>query len=304
MTVDKQLSPRVSVGLPVYNGERYLSEAIDAVLGQTFKDLELIISDNASTDDTEQICREYAAGDPRVRYYPSLKNHGAARNFNRVFDLSRGEFFKWAAVDDLIAADNVERCVEALESNPRAVLAYTLATHIDAAGETYSSNGALGPVGFRGDRVNRFKQLLNRFTDDFGVSAPMILFGAYRRAALAQVRPMGGYFASDLVLLAELALIGDFVEVPDRLLSIRLHPGSSSWPDTWSYESIMQFYDPKVNGVAHRTFQMQRYHLEYFNAVARSKLSVADKAELLLFCTQPPLKRLQHKLRTTLRGRS
>jgi glycosyltransferase involved in cell wall biosynthesis len=301
--VDHQQPPRVSVGLPVYNGERYLREAIDAILGQTFKDLELIISDNASTDTTEQICRTYVSSDPRVRYYRNIKNRGAARNFNRVFDLARGEYFKWAAVDDLIALDNIESCVEALERNPRAVLAYTLATHIDAAGEAFSSNGVLGPVGFRGDRVERFKQLLHRFNKDFGVSAPMILFGTYRRAALARVRPMGGYFASDLVLLAELALIGDFVEVPDRLLSIRLHPGSSSWPDTWSYESIMEFYDPEVNGVASRTFQMQRYHIEYFNAVARSDLGIADKAGLFLFCTRPPLKRLQHKLRTTLSGR-
>ena len=300
---DQQQPPRVSVGLPVYNGERYLREAIDAILGQTFKDLELIISDNASTDATEQICRGYVAIDARVRYYRNIKNRGAARNFNRVLDVARGEYFKWAAVDDLISLDNIERCVEALEQNPRGVLAYALATHIDAAGEAFSSDGVLGPVGFRGDRVARFKQLLHRFNDDSGVSGPMILFGTYRRAALARVRPMGRYFASDLVLLAELALIGDFVEVPERLLSIRLHPGSSSWPDTWSHESIMEFYDPEVNGVASRTFQMQRYHIEYFNAVARSNLGVADKAGLFIFCTRPPLKRLQRKLRTTLSGR-
>lgn len=299
-----QTPPRVSVGLPVYNGERYLREAIDGILGQTFDDLELIISDNASTDATEEICREYVATDPRVRYYRNIKNRGAARNFNRVFDVARGEYFKWAAVDDLISLDNVERCIEALEQHPRAVLAYTLATHIDAAGETFPGNGALGPVDLRGDRVARFKRLLHRFNKYSGVSGPMMLFGTYRRTALARVRPMGGYFASDLVLLAELALIGDFVEVPDRLLSIRIHPGSSSWPETWSHESIMEFYDPEVNGVANRTLQMQRYHVEYFNVVARSDLSIADKAGLFAFCTRPPLKRLQRKLRTTLGGRS
>jgi glycosyltransferase involved in cell wall biosynthesis len=300
--VDKGV-PRVSVGLPVYNGEQYLREAIDAVLGQTFCDLELIISDNASTDSTEQICHEYVAADPRVRYYRAARNQGAARNFNRTFDLARGEYFKWIAVDDLIAPDNLDRCVEALERRPKAVLAYTLAHHIDAAGHAFSSNGLLGPVGFRGGRVSRFKQLLGRFSEDLGVSAPMILFGTYRRAALAKVRPMGGYFASDLVLLAELALIGEFVEIPDRLLSIRIHPGASSWPDTWTYESIMEFYDPDVSGLANRAFQMQRYHLEYFNAVARSDLGIADKAELFLYCTRPPLIRLQHKLRTVLRGK-
>ena len=294
--------PRASVGLPVYNGQRYLREAIDCVLGQTYTDLELIISDNASTDSTEEICREYVAKDPRVRYYRNIKNRGAARNFNRVFELSSGEYFKWLAVDDLIAPDNVARTVEALERRPKAVLAYTLARHIDEIGETFSSNGHLGSVHFKGGRVHRFKQLISRFTNDMGVSGPMILFGTYRRDALASVRPMGGYFASDLVLLAELALKGEFIELPDRLLSIRLHPGSSSWPDTWSYESIMEFYDPEVHGTANRAFQMQRYHLEYFNAIARSNLSLRDKAELLLFCTRPPLKRLEQKLRSTLMG--
>jgi glycosyltransferase involved in cell wall biosynthesis len=292
--------PRVSVGLPVYNGEQYLREAVDAVLGQTFNDLELVICDNASTDGTEAICREYAARDGRVRYYRNPQNLGAARNFNRVFDLSRGPYFKWLAVDDLIAAENTERCLEALESNPKAVLAYTLARHIDSEGEPYSTNGVLGPMAWREGAANRFKQLIARFTDDDGVCAPMMLFGVYKRQALLKVRPMGGFFASDLVLLAELALEGEFVEVPDQLMSIRLHPGSSSWPDTWSYDSIMTFYDPKVRGRVLRTIQMQRYNFEYFNVIARSNLGITDKADLFLYCTQPPLRKVSRKL---LKGR-
>jgi hypothetical protein len=132
----------------------------------------------------------------------------------------------------------------------------------------------------------------------------MILFGLYRREALSKARPMGRYFASDLVLLAELALEGEFVEVREPLLSIRLHPGSSSWPDTWSYESIMNFYDPKERTVAGRVFQMQRYNLEYFTAIARSRLSLTDKAELFLYCTRPPIKKLRRKLRSVSRGRA
>ena len=92
--------PLVSVGLPVYNGERYLREAVDSVLGQTYVNLELVISDNASTDATEAICREYAARDPRVRYHRAERNRGAVWNFNRAFELARGEFFMWQAFDD------------------------------------------------------------------------------------------------------------------------------------------------------------------------------------------------------------
>src|SRR5688572_10868700 len=98
-------NPRVSIGLPVYNGENYLAEAIDSILAQTFEDFELIISDNASTDRTQEICEAYAAKDGRIRYYRSEVNKGSAWNFNRVFELARGEYFKWAAHDDYIAPE-------------------------------------------------------------------------------------------------------------------------------------------------------------------------------------------------------
>ena len=91
---------RVSVALPVYNGERYLRIAIEAILTQTYQDFEFIISDNASTDSTEQICREYAAIDKRICYHRNEKNIGAPRNFNRAFELSHGEYLKWATCDD------------------------------------------------------------------------------------------------------------------------------------------------------------------------------------------------------------
>jgi glycosyltransferase involved in cell wall biosynthesis len=89
--------PRVSIGLPVFNGEKYLAEALDSILSQTYRDFKLIISDNASTDRTEQICREYAAKDRRIRYYRNEKNIGAPKNFNRVFELSSGKYFRWDA---------------------------------------------------------------------------------------------------------------------------------------------------------------------------------------------------------------
>src|SRR5690242_6344650 len=96
-------SPKVSIGLPVYNGERFLAEAIDSVLAQTFTDFELIISDNASTDRTPEICKAYAEKDSRIRYYRNEENQGASWNFNRVFELSRGMCFQWLAHDDYIA---------------------------------------------------------------------------------------------------------------------------------------------------------------------------------------------------------
>ena len=101
--------PRVSLGMPVYNAQRFLREVLDSILAQTFTDFELIISDNGSTDATESICREYAARDPRVLYYPNDRvNHGPAWNYNRTEALARGEYFKWAAADDLLAPTLLE----------------------------------------------------------------------------------------------------------------------------------------------------------------------------------------------------
>src|SRR5215207_1517689 len=107
--------PRVSVGLPVYNGENYLAEAIDSVLAQTYQNFELIISDNASTDSTEEICRDYAARDRRIRYFREPQNRGAAWNFNHTFELARGEYFKWVAHDDVIGPQYLARTVDQLD---------------------------------------------------------------------------------------------------------------------------------------------------------------------------------------------
>ena len=107
-----QNKPRVSIGLPIYNGENLVIETLDSFLSQTFSDFEVIISDNGSIDRTQQICEDYAAKDGRIKYYRNLKNLGVAPNLNRVFELSSGEYFKWADHDDLLAPDFLLRCVE------------------------------------------------------------------------------------------------------------------------------------------------------------------------------------------------
>ena len=129
-------SARISIGLPVYNGELFLKEAIDAVLNQTFRDFELIISDNASTDRTAQICRDYAANDSRIRYYRNETNIGANPNFRRVFALSSTEYFKWVSHDDLQTLDFLEKTVAIMEQDPDIVLCYPRVRVIDEAGNT------------------------------------------------------------------------------------------------------------------------------------------------------------------------
>src|SRR5690349_10600288 len=132
MTVVAQnKSPRVSIGMPVRNGQKYIREAMDSILAQTFSDLELIVCDNASTDATEQIVREYAARDPRVRYHKNERDVGPAGNHNIAFGLARGEFFRWHAHDDLIGPEYLAKCVELLDKDAGIVLAHTRTQIVD-----------------------------------------------------------------------------------------------------------------------------------------------------------------------------
>src|SRR5688500_17051747 len=132
--------PRVSIGMPVYNGANYLRRSIQCLLDQDYSDLEVIICDNGSTDDTEAICREFAQKDGRVHYYRNATNIGAAGNYNKVFELARGEFFKWQAHDDECHPAMMRRCVEALDAAPKTTtMVYPLGELIDENGRTLRS---------------------------------------------------------------------------------------------------------------------------------------------------------------------
>lgn len=213
-------APKLSVGLPVYNGENYLPKALDTLLAQTFTDFEIIISDNGSTDRTAEICRDYAARDERIRLYREEHNRGAAWNFNRVFELARGAFFKWASHDDYLAPRFLERCLTALEAEPDAVLAFCYAEIIDANEqkiETY-------PVRLNTSSPNpltRFFDLLMEW------HLCMDIFGVIRREAL-QKTPLLGYYAhGDGILLERLALMGRFITIPEILFYSRKHADQS-----------------------------------------------------------------------------
>src|ERR1700683_4254551 len=108
--------PRLTIGLQVYNGENDLAECLEALLGQTYEDFELLISDNASTDATADICRRYAKRDPRIRYVRQPRNIGLGPNYNFLVDQATGEFFKPAWHDDLYARDLLKRCIQALDA--------------------------------------------------------------------------------------------------------------------------------------------------------------------------------------------
>jgi hypothetical protein len=233
--------PRVSIGLPVYNGQAYVRAAIESILAQTFTDFELVICDNASTDQTPAICQAFAAADPRIRYHRSETNLGASPNFNRAFQLSRSEYFKWAAADDLIEPEFLHRCVAVLDADGSAVLCHTRPGIIDAEGKVLRFGGA-GQVATLpdGSRLTQSGVMdLRRPLDSRDVAARVLLlltqtqwcfegFGLIRADALRRTPLHIGVYGSDKVLLMALALQGRFAEIPQPLFLRRYHPGQSS----------------------------------------------------------------------------
>ena len=212
--------PRLSLGLPVYNGERYLADAVDALLAQTFTDFELIISDNGSADRTAEIARHYASIDPRVRFIQHPQNRGSTFNHNFVIEEARGEFFKWVSDDDLYAPNLLERCIEALDSRPEVALAHAWTAFIDEAGRITNpiDYGLTTDVP---DAVARFRSVL--YTDGGDD-----IYGVIRMAVLRDTKPFGSYHWADRTFVAELALRGQFHNVPDFLYFRRDHPMRTS----------------------------------------------------------------------------
>lgn len=133
------VTPRLlSIGLPVYNGEKYLQRALNSILAQDYDDIEFVISDNASSDATPDICREFAARDHRVRWERQTENKGACWNFNRVFQRAHGEFFMWAAHDDIWAASFASECIAVLEADPTVAIAHAVSVAQKADGTVVS----------------------------------------------------------------------------------------------------------------------------------------------------------------------
>lgn len=227
-------SPRVSVGIPVHNGENFLAQAIESILAQTYADLELIISDNASTDGTQEICQLYAARDRRVRYVRNAVNVGAAKNFNQLFAMAQGDYFKWLAHDDLVAPEFLERCVQVLDENPSIVLCHSRTQAIDEEGAVVRE---FESKDFGSPRAHqRFFQCVCTHHSQAAV------FGLIRSSILARTRLIGSFISSDRVLLGELVLLGPFYELPEFLILKRHHP-QQHWRVNRDLLARQEWYD-------------------------------------------------------------
>ncbi len=268
--------PLVSIGLPVYNGEKYLAETLDSLLSQTYPNIEIIISDNASTDATEAICRKYAAKDSRIRYVRNPRNLGAARNYNLTMEYARGVYFKWSAYDDLCDPTFIETCVEVLEQEPSVVLAYPKTIIIGPRGELLD-NTFEDHYNIRDAEAHRRYKRFTRTPLDCNA-----VFGVMRLKALRRTPGIGPYESSDRVLLGELALLGEIAEVPERLFLRRFHPDGSTFACR-SKREIARWFDPASSG----RFTRLRRFIEYIRSLRRVSLTFSQRAYcffyLLLF---------------------
>lgn len=250
----------VSIGMPVFNGENYMAEAIESILKQTFGDLELVISDNASTDGTAAICRRYMKHDRRVRYHRNERNIGLHPNFCRVFELSTRRYFKWACHDDLIAPTYLEKCVAVLDRSPDVVLCHS-ATRVatEHGSRMYRDLAGIDAPG----AVERFAAIILR------PHWVMDIHGVIRADVLSRTRLLQPYYGADKALLAELALQGPVERIDEPLFINRDHPRRTMRALTFA--NRLTFPDPNK-----RTLPQWAMYKDYVRAV---RTHVQDPAE-------------------------
>jgi glycosyltransferase involved in cell wall biosynthesis len=284
------------------------------LLGQTYEDFELIISDNASTDGTAEICRSYARQDSRVRYTRQQHNIGLAPNHNFVFAESRGELFKWVASDDLYARDLLKRCVDALDEHPEIVLAHAWEAAIDETGTVTQAleyplvtDSPSAPRRFRsflfgssgvfegaedGDKMVRI--------DNHGILRACDEYGIIRSDVLRQISPLGSYHHSDRILTCELVLRGPFNITPEWLY-FRRDFSDRAYNTSPSVRARCAILAPaRANRIWHPTARLlAEYFWGYVAAIKRAPLSVADRREcyrwLMRWCTDRAINRVAPK---------
>ena len=275
-------SPQVSVGLPVFNGAAWLSNALDSLLAQSFGDFELIISDNASSDATQSICEQYAAQDARIRYVRQTTNQGLVWNFNRVFELSSSPYFKWACYDDIYDPKFLECCVEVLDRDPEVAWCHTRSRHINASGalllgdetpEVSYLAETVPPMGIPGLPTRASIRPSDRFRAVIlGSVGCLDSYGLIRSEIMRKTPLFLPYFGSEKVFMAELALWGRYHEVPQSLCFVRAHDKAAG--SMRSRRQQRQCINPTA-----KVWQSDRLGLlcGYVAAVRRAKLPAKEK---------------------------
>jgi len=261
--------PLVSVGLPVFNGEAFLEDAIRSVLAQKLDDLELVLCDNASVDRTAEICRDYESRDHRIRYFRNPRNLGAAANYNLAFTHARGRYFKWLAHDDRMLPSFLAKTYRVLEERTDAVLCTTVVSYIDSAGAQlglYDSELS-GADSYSPSARFAWMVLRSHTCVDF--------FGLIRRETLRDSLLHGSFHGADRALLAQLSLRGRLIQLPAPLLAMREHPNRYTRAQRRSGDRAA-WHDSDRAGQA--SFPTWRLYGEYLKLARREVLTPEERS--------------------------
>lgn len=266
-----EATPLVTIGLPVYNGVKFIQKAIDSLLSQTVSDFEIIISDNASNDGTKKIIETYAKTYKRISYVYNKKNFGAALNYNQLVNMARGTFFKWAAHDDVCAPTFIERCLEGLLTEKEAVLAYPRTEIIDQEGRSIKHLNE--PLNVSESKPHqRFKQFLNYYASPNECNA---VFGLMRIDVLRKTSLIGRFPSSDKVLLGELAIHGRYIQIPEYLFYRRDHTATSVRANP-AWNQRLHWFDSNAKRVR-RVIPVLKFFHEYLSSIWRVEMSNCEK---------------------------
>lgn len=292
MSVD---APSLSIGLPVFNGEDYLEEAVESILAQTYTEFELIISDNASTDRTEEICHSFAERDWRVKYFRNLQNIGATQNWYRVFDLSCGKYFASAAHDDIYSPEFMEKCISILEQDPSIVVCYSKTSIIDEQGKRLDDDRIARMLEAGIDTISprASVRLYNVINVDY---LCIQLYGVMQAEALRKTKVFAGYYGCDRNTLAELALLGKIYELPQYLFHHRIYPEALG-AAVYSGRSLQElfFLDPGTNW--NERFAALKVYGNYFASVTRASVSSGEKIRSYYYLLRMILKKISARVR-------
>jgi glycosyltransferase involved in cell wall biosynthesis len=253
--------------MPVFNGERYLEEALRSLLAQTFEDFELLVSDNASTDRTRAICLDYASRDARIRYWCNASNIGFVRNQNSVVMDARGEYFLLTHHDDVRLPTYLERTIEVLDADLGVTVCYTVTRDIDEHGRFLPRQDPELRLD-SDDPRERFREVIrmNHICEaDFGLT---------RLDALRQTGLHGAYADSDRVLLAELLLRGRFHRIPECLFLRRAHAEQSTAMAS-DRQGRTVWFDPAARG--RLVFPHFRQFREYLAVIDRAPVGMSTR---------------------------
>lgn len=204
--------PLVSIGVPVFNGEKSIGKALNSLINQDYENIEIIISDNASTDKTFDICKKFTLKDSRIKFSPLSRNISGALNFNRTFKLSSGKYFLWAAHDDTRDKSFISKCLFKMEKHLDIALCHSYTNIFVENRKTFLCTANLDSFKGISEMIPQYKKTLQDFP-------AVAIYGLIRSSAMRKTQLIGNFLGGDIVFINELSLHGKFDQVPSLLFN-------------------------------------------------------------------------------------